>query len=125
MSIDGGQEGQFLKPFEPVIPDVLADNGSVFLLDETVVVLFVVTAAGEGEGFLFTPYFGGVIDKFRAIITVDSKTGKGTVFLISERALNVQEWALLRRERSSVQPEATSVAVKVWTYWPVVACPQW
>ena len=71
VSIDGGQEGQFLKPFEPVIPDVLADNGSVFLLDETVVVLFVVTAAGEGEGFLFTPYFGGVIDKFRAIITVE------------------------------------------------------
>jgi hypothetical protein len=46
----------------------------------------------------------------------NSKTGRGTAVLMSARALKVQECALLRRERSSIQPEATSVAVKVWTY---------
>jgi hypothetical protein len=34
-------------------------------------------------------------------------------------------WALLRREYRQIQPEATSVAVRVRIYRPEVACPQW
>jgi hypothetical protein len=114
--IDGGQEGLFLKAREPVIADVFADDGAVFLLHETVVVFLVVAAACEGEGFFGAPDFGGVVDKLRAIIAVKLGDGQES----AERALKVQEWALLRRERSSVQPETTSVTVKVWTYWPWV-----
>jgi hypothetical protein len=29
----GGQEGLFLKPFEPVIANVFTDDGAVFLFD--------------------------------------------------------------------------------------------
>jgi hypothetical protein len=31
----------------------------------------------------------------------------------------------LKREKRQIQPEATSVAVRVRIYWPEVACPQW
>jgi hypothetical protein len=55
----------------------------------------------------------------------NSKTGRGTVFLMSERERNVQEWALLKREYRQIQPEATSVAVRERMYWPEVVCPQW
>jgi hypothetical protein len=41
--IDGGREGLPLKPFEPVVTGVFADNGAVFLLYETVVVFLVVS----------------------------------------------------------------------------------
>jgi hypothetical protein len=46
--------------------------------------------------------------------------------LMSESALNVHERALLRRERSSTQPKASLMVVRVCVYyWPRVICPQW
>jgi hypothetical protein len=38
---DSGQEGLFLRPFEPVIAGVFTDDRAVFLFDEAVVVFFV------------------------------------------------------------------------------------
>ena len=76
--IDSGQEGLFLEPLKPVIADILADNGAVFLLDETVVVFLVVAASGKGDGVIFAPDFRGVVDKFGAVIAVELQDrGKG------------------------------------------------
>jgi hypothetical protein len=122
-SIDGGQEGLFLKALKPVAADIFTDDREIFLFHETVIVFPVVPAGGEGEECIGVPDFGGMIDKFRAIVARklcfrwNSKTGRGTVILMSGRALKVQGWAVLRRERSSTQPEETSVAVNLWTYW--------
>jgi hypothetical protein len=90
----------------------------------------VVAAAGEGEAFFFAPDFGGVIDECTALIARkfcfrwNSKTGRGTEFLLPLRDGNVPVGALLRREYRHNQPEATTVAVKVGRYRPEGACPQ-
>ena len=44
---------------------------------QTVVVLLVVAAAGEGDALRFAPCFGGVVDKFAAVI-VGSFAATGT-----------------------------------------------
>jgi hypothetical protein len=62
------------------------------LFDEAVVILFVVAAAGEGEVVVMAPDFGGVVDKFGAVIAGkrcflwNSKTGKGAVLMMSVKA---------------------------------------
>ncbi|MFP3089704.1 hypothetical protein LQZ21_05190, partial [Treponema sp. TIM-1] len=50
----------------------------------------------------------------------NSLSGKGRVAWMSLSALKVQRWALLSREYRDIQPEATSVAVRVRIYWPEV-----
>jgi hypothetical protein len=37
----------------------------------------VVAAAGEGEVFFFAPEFGGIVDKFRTVITVKLQNREG------------------------------------------------
>jgi hypothetical protein len=54
--------------------------------------------------------------KFNAIIVVKLKTENGVAVMMAERALNVQEQALLRRDRSfrtevRIQPEAALMMV--------------
>jgi hypothetical protein len=41
---------------------------------------------------------------------------------MSKREAKVQRRALLKREYRPIQPEATSVRVRI--YWPEVVCPQ-
>jgi hypothetical protein len=67
----GGQEGLFLKAFEPVIANVFTDNGAVFFVrpgPEVRKQLSFFFRSREREGFFSTPDFGGVVDKFRAAI---------------------------------------------------------
>jgi hypothetical protein len=59
-----------------------------------------------------------LVDELTAIVAVELPHGKGRDALMSLRAAKVQRWALLRREYREIQPEATSVAVRV--YWPEV-----
>jgi hypothetical protein len=69
--IDGGEEGLFLKAREAVVTGIFADDGAIFLFDETVVVFLMVAAAGKGERFIFAPDFGSVIYKFGAVVAVE------------------------------------------------------
>ena len=55
----------------------------------------------------------------------NSLSGKGRPEWMSLRAVKVQRRALLRRENREIQPEATSVAVRVRIYRPEAVCPQW
>jgi hypothetical protein len=75
--VDGGQEGLFLKALEPVIAGVFTDDGAVFLFDEAVIVFVVVPGTGEGESLIFTPDFGGVVDKFGAVVAVELQNREG------------------------------------------------
>jgi hypothetical protein len=68
--IDIGKQGLFLNPLKPVIAHVGADNGAVFLFNEAVVILLLAAASCKGDMVIFTPYFRGIINKFRTIITV-------------------------------------------------------
>ena len=70
----------FIKALKPVIADIFTDNSAVFLLNEAVVVLAVVAASGKGDAVIFAPEFGGIVDKFRAIIAMklqDGQEGRG------------------------------------------------
>jgi len=61
----------FFDALKAVIADIFPDDGAVFLLDKAVVVLLVVAASGKGDAGIFAPAFGGVVDKFRAVIAVE------------------------------------------------------
>jgi hypothetical protein len=54
-----------------------------------------------------------------------SKSGNGRVAWMVLRPSRVHLWALFFRVRSSVQPEATSVAVRVKLKSPASLSPQW
>ena len=75
--IHGGQERLFLNATEAAVAEVFPDDRSVFLFDETVVIFLVVTAAGEGDIFLFAPDFGGIHCRCRC---GTPKSGKGRSF---------------------------------------------
>ena len=64
-----------LKTLQAVIADIFADDGAVFLFDETVVI-FMVMASGEGDATIFIPGLGVVIDKLRAVIAVELQDGQ-------------------------------------------------
>jgi hypothetical protein len=84
----------------------------------------------DGTGWVAVPVGDDLVDKFGAVIARklcfrwNSRRGKGRVAWMSLRESKVQRWALLRRENRQIQPEATSVAVRVRIYWPEVVCPQ-
>jgi hypothetical protein len=77
VSIHGCQERLFFKARKPVRPQVFTDNGAFFLFPEAVVVFLVVTAAGKRDVLIFTPDFGGIVDKFRTVITVELQDREG------------------------------------------------
>ena len=62
----------FLRAREAVITGILPDDGAVLLLDETVIVFFMVAASCKGDGVrrVVTPIFHCVINEFGAVITV-------------------------------------------------------
>ena len=68
--VDGGEEGLLLKTRKAVVTNVFTNHGSVVLLNKLVVIFLMVAATGEGEGFLLTPDFGGVVNTLRAVVTV-------------------------------------------------------
>jgi hypothetical protein len=75
-SINGGQEGLFLKARKLLIAHLFTDKGAVFCSLRTgdpqgVVIFLVVSAAGERELLIFTPDFRGLVDTFRALIAVE------------------------------------------------------
>jgi hypothetical protein len=83
--INGGLESLFLKVGKPVVADLFTDNCSVFLFNETGIVFPVVAAAGKGEGFCGAPDFGGMIDIFGSIVTVELQNWeRGVVFDVRE-----------------------------------------
>jgi hypothetical protein len=112
----GGREGLFLETCEPIIPHVFTDHGAVFLLDEAVVVFLVVAAAGEGEDFFFAPDFGGVVDKLTAVIAVELQNRERDGGSDVREGLERPGMGVIEEGQSSIQPEATLVAVRVWTY---------
>jgi hypothetical protein len=96
----------------------------VFLFDESVVVFRRSRLRMKGRDSRAHQISVALLINSEPLSLWNSKTGRGREDLTSERAWKVHFWALLRRGWSSSQPEETSVAVKVCTYWPAVACPQ-
>ena len=80
-----------------------------------------VAAAGKSEVLVFAPDFGGGVDEQRAVIVgnrVAAETpvwmGRRAGWFRHDNASKVHLWAVLRREKSLIQPEERSVVVKVW-----------
>jgi hypothetical protein len=92
---------------EAAVADIVPDTREIFLFDEAVIVFLAGSGPGEGDAVGITSGQEGMVDELRAVIAVSMpRRGKG-------RAWMTHFWALLRRGRSSTQPEATSVASRV------------
>ena len=77
---------------------VFANQGTVFLLDEAVVILFVGASVAKSEVLLFATDFGGAVNKFRAVIVVKLLYGRSEDCFRPDKASKVHLWAVLRRE---------------------------
>jgi hypothetical protein len=80
--------GLKLFPHKPIIAEVLADYGAVFLFNKTIVVFLVVSRAGKGErtGRVAASVGDDLVDKFTAVIAVELPEGEGKVVHRSLRA---------------------------------------
>jgi len=76
MSVDLGQEGQFLGPLQAVVADVLADHSTVLLLDEAVVVLVSAAVPRKGDALPCAPRLGRAVHEFRAVVAVELGNGE-------------------------------------------------
>lgn len=115
MNVDGGRKGLFLKPLKPAVPDLFPDCSAVFLFD-TRQLSFFPRLQVKRRRFCLHQLSTAVLINSEPLSSRNSKTGKEAAVLTSVRALKIQEWALLRKEWNSIQPEMASAEVKVGTY---------
>jgi len=79
--IEGRQHGELFGSVIAIVPDGLADDGVVLLLDVAVVVFVIGPAAGKGDLLLETVPVELIIDELTAVVRVQAEQPEGEVAL--------------------------------------------
>ena len=114
----------FARGIEAAVAGIVPDARKVFLFHKTVVVFMIGSGSGKGDRVGKTPGQEGMLINSEPLSLSMPRRGNGRLWWMSGRASKTHFWVLLRRGRSSVHPEATSVASRVRQNSPESRSPQ-
>jgi len=125
-AVNPGKRAQFPGAGETPVADEVADVGVVLLLHVAVVVLAVGPVERVNMMPTFWHHFSSALLMNSAPLSLSMpRSGNGRESLTSASASKVHLWALFGTARNSVQPEYTSVEVRVSGNSPESEVPQW